>query len=130
MVDAIAVQPDKSPSFCVDDRMLEPKDLLRICSSLVILVQRLINDDEDDCKPYYSSSGAIRTDGKREVNELRLAHFSVKEYLVSYRVVQSFLGHLAEATARAKIATICLTYLRDLDYSLSLKQMETSFLFA
>ncbi|THW56385.1 hypothetical protein D6D19_10616 [Aureobasidium pullulans] len=42
LIDAMAVQPDESPSFCVDNRMPEPRDLLRICSSLVVLVQRPI----------------------------------------------------------------------------------------
>jgi hypothetical protein len=126
VVDAIAVQPDKGPSFCADNRMPEPRDLLRICSTLVVCIRRPIDDNEDD----YSDSNILVRDGRREVNELRLAHFSIKEYLISHCVVQSFAGHLAETTARARIATICLTYLRDLDHGLSSTQIRAKFYFA
>ncbi|THV73569.1 hypothetical protein D6D28_03175, partial [Aureobasidium pullulans] len=131
LIDAIAVQPNESPSFCVDNRMPEPRDLLKICSSLVVLVQRPMDvNEKDDGEFYYGDPNTVESDGKEEVSELRLAHFSVKEYLMSHRVVQSFTGHLAEDTARARIATICLTYLRDLDHNLSLKQMKARFQFA
>ncbi|THX66781.1 Pfs, NACHT and ankyrin domain protein, partial [Aureobasidium pullulans] len=131
LIDAIAVQPSKSPGFCIKSRMPEPRDLLNICSSLVVLVQRPIDDNEKyHGEFHYGDPNTVESDGKEEVSELRLAHFSVKEYLVSHRVVQPFTGHLAEATARARIATICLTYLRDLDHNLSLKQMKARFQFA
>ena len=70
------------------------------------------------------------TDTKRDVFELRLAHFSVKEYLVSNRIAPEFVGHLAETTARATIATLCLTYLSDFDNRLTIPEIRAKFSFA
>jgi hypothetical protein len=127
MVDAIAVQPDARPSFDPENRMPEPRDILRICSSLVTLVQRpsvgyvdgvadVDNDDENG--------------GERIVTELRLAHFSVKEYLISDRIAPSFSSSPADRVARASIAKLCLAYLLDLDHGLPPDELRARFKFS
>jgi hypothetical protein len=40
LVDAVAVRPEAPLDFDVNDRMPDPRDLLRICSGLVMFVQR------------------------------------------------------------------------------------------
>jgi hypothetical protein len=145
MVDAIAVRLDKSPSFDASNRMPEPRDLLRICSSLVVLVRRPLHEDDD----YESDNTTDDQAGKNEVAELRLAHYSVKEYLVSrlvaqplekqssdkansayHRTIQQFKGQLAETTATASIAQTCLAYLSDLDHSLSPIELQKGYPFS
>jgi ankyrin repeat protein len=126
IADAVAVRPHVRPSFNPDNRMPEPRDLLRICSSLVVLVQRTHRRvaefiSADRCKIY---------DEMVEVTELQLAHFSVKEYLISDRITPSFADRLVGYTTRASIATMCLAYLSDLDHSLSLDELRAQFAFS
>src|SRR5438552_1971823 len=58
---------DSNLYFSDDRRLPEPRDLQIICASLVIVTQAEVE-----------SQGVLE-----RVDELRLAHFSVKEYLVS-----------------------------------------------
>jgi hypothetical protein len=125
-VDAIAVQPDARPSFDPKNRMPEPRDILRICSSLVTLVRRSLVDHVDGLTDVDGDENG----GERIVTELQLAHFSVKEYLISDRVAPSFSSSLADRTARASIATLCLTYLTDLDHNLPLGELRAQFSFS
>ena len=69
-VDAVAVNPKGEPHFNPKNRMPEPREILRYCSSLVVAVSvKRDSYDEND-------EGVV----------LQLAHFSVKEYLTSSRV--------------------------------------------
>jgi hypothetical protein len=63
----LAINIDKS-RFDPENQLLEPRDLLTICSSLVITVAGTAKD----------SKGA-----SYKTIELRLAYFSIKEYLIS-----------------------------------------------
>ncbi|KAF9638979.1 nacht and ankyrin domain protein [Lasiodiplodia theobromae] len=91
LVDAIAVNLDKpTPSFDPLDRMPEPTEIARYCSSLTKFVVK-----EDD-----------------QTTELHLAHFSVKEYLVSS---PEHSQDFNEMMARTLIAKVCLSYLRHVE---------------
>jgi ankyrin repeat protein len=80
IVEVIAVDIGDDPRFEPENRLPEPRDILTICSSLVTIAE----------------------------SELRLAHFSVKEYLVSDRVPARYsIGK----SAHGNIAQTCLTYL-------------------
>jgi hypothetical protein len=114
LVDAIAVEPDASLSFDPNNRMPEPRDTLRICSSLVVFTHRPYRFDEVK----YSSSNGETVRSQMDAAELRLAHFSVKEYLMSKRVTSCLTLNLVESSARSSIATLCLTYLSDLNHRL------------
>lgn len=86
-MDVIAVRLDSGGSFDVRDRLPCPSDVTRFCPSLVTLVTA-------------SKRGKV-------VEELQLAHFSVKEYLLS------FDGEgLGSMDAAIDITETCLTYLR------------------
>jgi len=93
--------------------MLEPRDVLRICSSLVVSVKRPYNHGDTS----YSSADRDDHDDEMEVTELQLAHFSVKEYLISDRIASSYSSCLADRMTRANLATLCLAYLWDLNHS-------------
>ena len=69
-VDAIAVRTDEPPYFSQKYRMPNPQEISRYCASLVAVV-------------------SVKKDPRGENDnrvELQLAHFSVKEYLLSDRV--------------------------------------------
>ncbi|KAH8587961.1 hypothetical protein B0O99DRAFT_694005 [Bisporella sp. PMI_857] len=96
-VDAIAVNvgPDLAPGSGFDpkDRMPRPEEITRYCSSLVVLIER-----EDRVK-------------QKTIKEIQLAHFSVKDYLISNRLNEKIAPYLGEMAARSSIAQVCLTYL-------------------
>ncbi|KAH0332324.1 Pfs, NACHT and ankyrin domain protein, partial [Aureobasidium melanogenum] len=126
LVDAIAVQPDARPRFDPNNRMPVPRDILRICSSLVVSIRRPYRHDEVE----FMSADNNNQNGETEVTELRLAHFSVKEYLVSDRIKSTFSNYLVDRTTRASLATLCLAYLSDLDHSLSPDELRARFAFS
>lgn len=70
LAEVIAIDADSSSRFDVERRLLEKRDALKICSSLVTTVD-VANDQ--------FSGGETHT-------EIKLAHFSVKEYLLSDRI--------------------------------------------
>ncbi|KAI5245962.1 Pfs, NACHT and ankyrin domain protein, partial [Aureobasidium subglaciale] len=100
IVDALATSLQEDSGFDIDNRKAIPQDVLRICGSLVVLVQ---------------------TDKIEAEWKLQLAHFSVKEYLVSIRVENRFQHHLLEAKAKFSLAKLCLLYLATVDHDLPIK---------
>jgi ankyrin repeat protein len=93
LVDAIAINLDEDPAFVPKNRMPVPRDVLKLCSSLVAVYRY---EDEDYSK-----------------ERVRLAHFSVKEYLVSDRVSDALKPLVNEKAARSYLARLCLRYLVD-----------------
>jgi hypothetical protein len=93
-VDAIAVDLSGDARFDPEMRMPIPQEISQICSSLVSLVTKM--DKES---------------GQPTSVELHLAHFSVKEYLMSERVEDTFRGSMNCLNARATITQACLAYL-------------------
>ena len=112
-VDAIAVDLAGDPQFDPSLRMPNPQEITKICSSLVSLVTRPVNGLEE---------GQEKT-----VMELQLAHFSVKEYLVSEQVQETFREGMTETNARGSIARVCLSYLSHLDNNRSVVETKTEF---
>lgn len=105
LVDAIAIDPQEDPGFDPKNRMPIPRELLKLCSSLVVVSKThrpLFTWDEDD-------SG----------DEVRLAHFSVKEYLLYGHVSEAYQPWLDETVARVHLAKLCLTYLISVSQLLS-----------
>lgn len=84
-IDIVAVDMTQTPSFDPINRIPDPLEIAEVCSSLVVL----------------------DLGNKR----LQLAHFSVKEYLVSERVRLDFREHFKETSAHYSITKICLGYL-------------------
>ena len=97
VAEVIAVNTKGKPRFDPKNRLWEPQLILMICSSLVTTVVSTIDD------------GYGKT---REIEEVRLAHFSVKEYLVSDRIRTGPASRYNIAKcAHDHIAQTCLTYL-------------------
>jgi hypothetical protein len=94
VVDAIAVDAETG-CFSDDEKLQDPMDILKIGSSLIALSN-------------YAETPSVYQD-------LKFAHFSVKEYLVSDRTAHSQY-HISEGRAHHLIAERCLLYLiSDLD---------------
>src|SRR5271170_3319178 len=70
VVDIIAVDINDDPKFDLDRRLPDPRDILTICSSLITTAVETINNSSRNITEEY----------------VRLAHFSVKEYLVSKQI--------------------------------------------
>lgn len=97
-VDILAVVPGEKPPFHADNRMPDPRMLLKFCSSLITIV-------EVEKQLEWPKSSVKET-------QIRLAHFSVKEYLTSEGEDKgSFRQHLESTTAELCITQINLAYL-------------------
>ncbi|KXH45551.1 pfs domain-containing protein [Colletotrichum salicis] len=108
-VNIITVVTENNPRFDAKNRMPQPDEVSIYCSSLVAIITR---------------GGKS---GETEVKELQLAHFSVKEYLISDRLEQNISEAFGEPVAKASIVEVCLAYLLDLDHSLSLLEVRQSY---
>jgi ankyrin repeat protein len=98
VAEVVAVDQGSDPQFDSERRLSEPHDLLIICSSLVTISSTTLE----------LANGTLE-----ETEELRLAHFSVKEYLLSERIRAGPASkfHILEIPAHLSIAQTCLAYL-------------------
>jgi hypothetical protein len=96
--EVIALNSECDIRFEPERRLTDPRDLLIICSSLVVISPATIKNSYDI---------------EEEVEELKLAHFSVKEYLVSKRIQAGPASKFSilEIPATLTIAQTCLVYL-------------------
>ena len=103
-VDIIAVDEEPNGKFDPDNRLPDPRDILTICSSLVIITARERAD-------------------LTVTEELSLAYYSVKEYLISERISNGPAWRFEIAVEPdVCIAYTCLLYLsyfQELDYPAS-----------
>ncbi len=110
VVEVIAVDPKGDPRFDPRNRMPEPKEISRYCSSLVAVERRRTSEYDQTM-----------------VTELQLSHFSVKEYLTSNRLEKDLTPSFQEISAKASIATICLAYLLQMDAKLPVLEIRENF---
>ncbi|KAH0538097.1 hypothetical protein FGG08_005309 [Glutinoglossum americanum] len=99
--EALAVDVEANPRFDAERRLIDPRNVLAICSSLVTTTTERMEG---------SHSKAAET-------ELRLAHFSVREFLMSDRIQDGPARQYStqEIPANVSIAEICLAYLLQFD---------------
>ncbi|KAG9661586.1 purine and uridine phosphorylase, partial [Aureobasidium melanogenum] len=137
-VDYLAVELDSEPGFDEDNRLPVPREIMRFCSSLVTVARtsehetEYLEDTSSDGSEDTSSDGSEDTssDGSEDTSsdvfeevrvreEIRLAHYSVKEYLTSGRCqLDQFRLRLGQATSATHIASVSLTYLLQLETDL------------
>ena len=94
LAETVAFDVDSDDKFNVENRLAEPTDVLTMCSSLVINIGTNSDDDEqlnfepyrDDDQETNKADNIPTTSTSRASVMVRLAHFSVKEYLVSHRI--------------------------------------------
>ncbi|THV82876.1 Pfs, NACHT and ankyrin domain protein [Aureobasidium pullulans] len=127
IVDAIAVRADRNIVFDPINRMPHARDVLRICSGLTLV-------DRGDIEPpsmrwarelaharatlqpwpkdweYQPAHASGKVSDPMEWT-CQLAHASVKEYLISSRVLEKFRLPLKEEIAKTNLAKMCLAYL-------------------
>jgi ankyrin repeat protein len=89
LVDAVATNFEKDPAFDPKNRMPVPRDILRLCSSLITVYRAPPFDREF----------------------VSLAHSSVKEYLVSNRVSKGFEFLGCETVAKSYLTRLFLRHL-------------------
>jgi ankyrin repeat protein len=99
LVEAV-IFDDTTCAFVEDDRFLSPKDILEICTCMIT------------CDELRKGGG----DGYLELSPVRLAHYSVKEYMTSERMKGTTFG-ISEVKASILAAKICVTYHLNLDSS-------------
>lgn len=96
VAEVVTIDIGGSPRFDPEKRYPEPRDVWTICSSLISIEEEISKDDlEDD------------DDGNAKII-VRLAHFSVKEYLINGR---DQYYSIQEVDTNALIAESCLAYL-------------------
>ncbi|KAL8992084.1 MAG: hypothetical protein Q9169_007385 [Polycauliona sp. 2 TL-2023] len=95
LVDVLAIDAENEPRFDADRRLTEQEDILSICSSLIT-----ISHEDHSYKP-------------RTI--VKLAHFSVKEYLISQDILQGpASGYAIDCqSAQTAIGEDCIMYLID-----------------
>jgi hypothetical protein len=140
LAEAVIIQP-YSGTVNAEDRLLDPRDVLRVLSSLVVTWKearpgesdqdsgqpskywaRFDEDDSDDSDAEFSEDESRHEDeaGDKtpQVFEMvMLAHLSVKEYLVSCRILRgpaSAFGVEREKSHR-HLTESCLRYIRHFD---------------
>jgi len=105
VAELIAVDVNEVQGFDFTKRAPDPEDVLEICSSLVTCVDANKDDadaDDEDVEPPSTTKRMVR-----------LAHFSVKEYLVSDRIRTGSAAcfSIDETLSHAKIGQTSLTCL-------------------
>lgn len=99
MVEVLAIDTADDATFRPEQRLPDPRDILTICSTLISVTT--VANEED------ASAQTAQTE------EVRLAHFSVKEFLVSDRLKKASMHryHITQLSAHVSMAKTCLTYL-------------------
>lgn len=109
-VDFLAVKPVSERGFDVANRMPVPKEITRLCSGLVTIA------DSSSPRPRRIFEPPRRIS---KTQEIRLSHFSVKEYLKSDRLDMNIGSSLCQTTAAEHIASVLLAYLLALGFCVS-----------
>ncbi|KAF8850847.1 hypothetical protein BDZ45DRAFT_538316, partial [Acephala macrosclerotiorum] len=93
VADVLIAKPHSHSTVEIEDRLFDPNQILPYFGSLVSL-------HEPSRRDFFPDSLVLGSTGM----ELSLAHFSIREYLVSQDIIQ-------ETAANLSIAGTCLTYL-------------------
>ena len=103
LAEVVAIDEADDPRFDPERRFPEPEDALMICSSLVTTAE----EDEYTLDSNYLLTKRVR------VVKVKLAHFSVQEYLVSSQIMKGAAKEysIEEIDANVRIARDCLLYM-------------------
>ena len=113
LAEIVAIDINETPRFDPERRWPESQDILMICSSLVTLTTDFHEANEED-----NSSGFNLFDMERAcMTYIRLAHFSVKEYLVSDRIQHGIAARysIRDIESHGVLAGDCIAYLLQYD---------------
>ena len=122
LAEIFAIDVDETPRFDPERRLPEPREVLTICSSLIRLTNSYSDSDEEIVRELPQDPFAETTTSKDSKTYVRLAHFSVQEYLVSDRIQHGTAAHysIREIESHGVLAEDCLAYLLQFDEPSSL----------
>ena len=137
LAEVVAFDGDSDDKFNDENHLVEPEDVWNMCSSLVISIETDSDDDkvanietdsDDDQKDNKADDIPPASTSKARVTIVRLAHFSVKEYLVSDRIRTGSAAFFSidEEASNAVIRAIGLACLQLYDGALILSSEEFS----
>jgi len=106
MVEILAIENGDDGGFFPEERLRHPTDIMVVCSSLISC--SAVNDHDDDDEDDRSGSDVDGIGEGRNI-QVQLAHFSVKEYLLSDRCTMR--SEFQTQTCSMAIAEGCLRYL-------------------
>ena len=123
LAEIVAIDVDETPRFDPERRWDEPQNVLMMCSSLITLTTTGYNpfDKENGSEPNEASQDwnvvAETSDLEGSKTYVRLAHFSVKEYLVSDRIQQGPAAKysIREIESHGVLAGDCIAYILQFD---------------
>ena len=107
VIDALAVQTHPKPHFSIESRMPNPFDLTLLCPGLITII-------EEPGNKILSQEQLDQEESVPVVKQVRLAHLSVQEYLMSTSVETRFSRSLHEVPAKTSLALTCFAYLTSL----------------
>ena len=123
LAEIVAIDINETPRFDPERRCPEPRDILMICSSLVTSTESVYHTTdyrkEERGHGLNANSQELDIDIMSEASEpesaktfIRLAHFSVKEYLVSDRIQHGIAARysIQEIESHGVLATDCIVY--------------------
>jgi len=117
LAEAAAVGSYDGP-FDIGNRLFEPEDILRMCSSLLVLEYPDLDspkmDDESDSEDSVVDLNSSETDNPNpKPPTVKPAHYTVSEYIQSTRIRSSPAKFFAMSrdSGDASLAKICLRYL-------------------
>ncbi|KAI1383412.1 ankyrin repeat-containing domain protein [Hypoxylon trugodes] len=115
LVDAIAVDIINTGSFDPRDRMPDPEEIVKCCSSLVVMTTVKLTSYYPllDGRIVNEKYGYVGKD--KYFTVLQLAHYSVKEYLTSDRLDEDMAKDYSERNAKASIGEVCVAYFLQLE---------------
>jgi ankyrin repeat protein len=135
VAEIVAFDVDNDSKFDLENRFAEPEEILKICSSLVTTTNtddpcykevdhEETRDEETEDENIYEPSSKTRS----KTTIVRLAHFSVKEYLISERTQAGSASFYSidEKIAHAVIAEMSLSCLLQFDRPLVSNSAEFS----
>jgi ankyrin repeat domain-containing protein 50 len=115
VAEAAVVDPESDSPFNPENRLLDPHgDILEILGSLVTVSVKSAKDDPKDYIEGDSDYDSDDDDTNRlSYTRVKLAHFSVKDYLVSERIrgQKAAMFSATAIEANTFIAKSCLTYI-------------------
>ena len=114
IAEVVAIDIQESPRFNPDKRYPEPQDIWTICSSLISLQEEVL----DNYRVNFMGEEVLEYGGTGNPRiVVQLAHFTVKEYLISPRIQKGRVKQysIQEVDANVFIAESSLAYLLQFD---------------
>lgn len=109
LAEVVAIDANESPYFDTERRLLDPHDILTMCGSLVTIG----NDFSESSQELDIGVTNSNIDDRSITTDVRLAHFSVQEYLLGERIclgpARSY--SIRETKSNEAIAEHCLAYI-------------------